>query len=100
MYRAGTPSRTRSVHPVRVYILKVYLFFLSFFSSKHTYMAPMAEDRERDEAFLRAWTLPEEDRGKYTSQPWNGEYRWFRSPNIVCLEQYRRTLRAPKVQSP
>jgi len=41
-------------------------------------------------AFLRELTIPEEDRAKYTSQPWTGEYRWFRSPNVVCLEQYRR----------
>jgi hypothetical protein len=49
----------------------------------------MGESRERDEAFLREWTIPEEDRAKYTSQPWAGEYRWFRSPNIVCLEHYQ-----------
>jgi hypothetical protein len=41
-------------------------------------------------AFLRELTIPEEDRAKYTSLPWTGEYRWFRSPNVVCLEQYRR----------
>jgi hypothetical protein len=43
-----------------------------------------------DEAFLRQWTIPEEDRSKYTTQPWAGEYRWFRAPNVVCIEQYRR----------
>jgi hypothetical protein len=42
-----------------------------------------------DEAFLREWTIPEEDRAKFTVEPWNGEFRWFRSPNIVCLEHYR-----------
>lgn len=40
--------------------------------------------------FLREWTIPEEDRGKYTSQPWAGEFRWFRAPNVICLEKYRR----------
>jgi hypothetical protein len=59
----------------------------------------MDEDRQWNEAFLKAWTIPEEDRAKYTSQPWDGEYRWFRSPNIVCLEQYRRRLRASQAQS-
>jgi hypothetical protein len=43
-----------------------------------------------DETFLRQWTIPEGDRSKYTTQAWAGEYRWFRSPNIVCIEQYRR----------
>jgi hypothetical protein len=60
----------------------------------------MGEDREQDEAFLKAWTIPEEDRAKYTSQPWTGEYRWFRSPNVVCLEQYRRRPRARSAHSP
>jgi hypothetical protein len=47
---------------------------------------------KQDEAFLREWTIPEEDRAKYTSQPWSGEFRWFRSPNVVCLEHYRKAL--------
>jgi hypothetical protein len=45
------------------------------------------------EAFLRKWTIPEEDRARYTSAKWAGEYRWFRSPNIVCLEHYRQRKR-------
>ena len=48
-------------------------------------------DGQKDrEMFLREWTIPEEDRAKFTTQPWAGEYRWFRSPNVVCLERYRR----------
>jgi hypothetical protein len=46
--------------------------------------------RQKDDAFLREWSIPEEDRHKYTSRPWAGEFRRFRSPNIICLEQYRR----------
>ncbi len=45
-------------------------------------------DRERE--LLRQCTIPEEDRTKYTSAKWSGEYRWFRSPNVVCLEKARR----------
>jgi hypothetical protein len=40
-----------------------------------------------DEAFMRAWTIPEEDRPKYTTQAWSGEYRWFRSANMIPIEQ-------------
>jgi hypothetical protein len=40
--------------------------------------------------FARQLTLPEEDRAKHTSAPWQGGYRWFRSPNVICLEKYRR----------
>jgi hypothetical protein len=49
-----------------------------------------AQKRDDGDAFLREWTIPEEDRAKYTTQPWAGEFRWFRSPNVICLEQYRR----------
>jgi hypothetical protein len=49
-----------------------------------------AVDRESDEAFLRSVVFPEEDRPFLTSVPWRGEYRWFRSANVVCLERYRR----------
>jgi hypothetical protein len=47
------------------------------------------QKRHDSDAFLREWTIPEEDRAKYTTQPWAGEFRWFRSPNVICLEQYR-----------
>jgi hypothetical protein len=39
---------------------------------------------------LRDWTFPEEDRALYTTTPWRGEFRWFKSPNVVPLEQWRR----------
>ena len=42
------------------------------------------------EGFLQNYTCPEEDRHLFTSVPWGGGYRWFRSPNILPLEQYRR----------
>jgi len=45
---------------------------------------------EEGEQFWQQITFPEEDRHLHTSKPWDGGYRWFRSPNVVCLEQYRR----------
>jgi hypothetical protein len=50
---------------------------------------------EEDKAFFRQLVIPEEDRFKYMSRPWAGEYRWFRSPNVVCLEHYRRRPATP-----
>lgn len=44
---------------------------------------------EEEHAFARQLLLPEEDRLKYTSAKWEGGYRWFRSPNVVCLEKVR-----------
>jgi hypothetical protein len=55
----------------------------------------MSED---DEAFMRNLVIPEEDRFKYISKPWAGEYRWFRSPNVVCLEHYRNRQRSADLQ--
>jgi hypothetical protein len=45
-----------------------------------------------DEAFLRRFTVPEEDRALFTSAKWTetGGYRWFRSANVVCIEHYRK----------
>jgi len=46
-----------------------------------------------DEAFLRQLVLPEEDRRVPTGwshSPGYYGYRWFRSPNVVCLEHYCR----------
>jgi hypothetical protein len=51
-----------------------------------------------DDAFarltLRDLTFAEEDRALYTSEPWSGGFRWFRSRNVVCLEQWRVQKRA------
>jgi hypothetical protein len=45
------------------------------------------------EAFLRSWAgFAEEDRWRWTSAPWRGEYRYFRSPNVIPLEKYRRLV--------
>jgi hypothetical protein len=51
--------------------------------------------RQDDETFWREWTWPEEDRHLYTSELWRGEWRWFRSPNVICLETWRRKQRPP-----
>lgn len=40
-------------------------------------------------AFLRQFVVPEEERHQFTSMKWSGEYRWFRSQNVVCLEKAR-----------
>lgn len=52
---------------------------------------------DEDHDLLRQLIIPEEDRAKYTLAKWFGEYRWFRSPNVVCLEKARR-LKAATVQ--
>jgi len=53
-------------------------------------MAPRQAEEAEDEDFMRSLTRCEEDRRKlYPGVVWNGGYRWFRSDNIVCLEQAR-----------
>ena len=49
---------------------------------------------------LRQWTFPEEDRRLYTTQPWKGGYRWFRSSNVVPIEQARQKLAQGKPPAP
>ena len=56
-------------------------------------------DADRDEdSILRELTFPEEDRRLYTTATWRGEYRWFRSPNIIPLERYRKQF-CPKAEA-
>ena len=42
---------------------------------------------ERNEAFFRRMTLPQEEGERLTQ--WVGSFRWFRSPNVVAIEHYR-----------
>lgn len=53
----------------------------------------VSSSEDKREAFLRTITPPEEDRRRYTTASWSGGYRWFRSGNVVPLEQYRRHRR-------
>ena len=46
---------------------------------------------QEDETAFRALVFPEEDRSRFTSAPWDGGYRWFRSANVVPFERYRRS---------
>jgi len=48
------------------------------------------EAYDREHAFARSVLLPEEDRAKLTAARWEGGYRWFRTPNVVCLEKARK----------
>jgi hypothetical protein len=47
-----------------------------------------------DEDWRRQWTVPEEDLPFcITSKRKPDELRWFRSPNVIPIEQYRRRKR-------
>jgi hypothetical protein len=43
-----------------------------------------------EETFARHLVEPEEDQRRTSAQPWRGGFRWFRSPNVVCIEKERR----------
>ena len=42
-----------------------------------------------EEAFMRSLIRPEDRRRLYPTVPWQGGFRWFRSPNVVPIERYR-----------
>jgi hypothetical protein len=44
---------------------------------------------EDEDTFWRKLVLPQEERMRL-GIPWRGGYRWFRSPNIIPIEQWRR----------
>jgi hypothetical protein len=55
-----------------------------------------ADQDAEDEAFLRKVIFPEEDRHLFTTTPWRGGYRWFRSANVIPIEQWRSKTDQPK----
>jgi hypothetical protein len=54
-----------------------------------------SQEDDEDEALLRKVIFCEEDRRALTSAPWTGGYRWFRSPNIVPIEKWRKRQHKP-----
>jgi hypothetical protein len=54
-----------------------------------TQIEPLSEEKEG--SFWRRLVLPEEDKRQLGLPLWDGiGYRWFRSPNVVPIEQWRR----------
>src|SRR5262245_13598943 len=83
-----TPPGPKVACPVHV----LFSFLLTLFldtdcSGLEEPMATRTPIREIDgNEFLRQWTIPEEDRRRYIAQPWRGEFRWFRSENVIPIE--------------
>ena len=47
---------------------------------------------DTDEAFLRQLVLPEEDRLRlHPTVRGTGGFRWFRSPNVIPIERWKRS---------
>jgi hypothetical protein len=54
------------------------------------------DDEEDDDRLLQRLILCEEDRRRlFPTTTWAGGYRWFKSPNIIDLEVYRRSAPSP-----
>jgi len=69
----------------------VFPVLKEYAGSKLMVMAMDPARHDEDEvAWWRTFVFPEEDRPLFTTAKWDGGYRWFRAPNVVCLEQYRR----------
>jgi hypothetical protein len=49
----------------------------------------LARNPDYDEEFIRTYTVPVED-WHWTTRMKGAGLRWFRSPNIVPIEKYRR----------
>ena len=50
----------------------------------------LIEQEEAEGAWRRQYVLSEEDKTQFTTEATVGFYRWFRSPNVVCIETARR----------
>jgi hypothetical protein len=69
--------------------------FSLLFSLILQYMNPMLvrgpNYEEEDELFWKQLVPCEEDRPRFTTPKQGGAFRWFRAPNVVPIEKYRRT---------
>ena len=61
-------------------------------------MVPVKDSKPNDDEFFRALIFPEEDRALFTTAQWNGGHRWFRSPNVVCIEKYSRPTQSNSIR--
>jgi hypothetical protein len=66
------------------------LFLVDIYIPERTTALTAESKAKTDDEFWQKLSWPEEDRYKFTSAPWDGGRRWFRSENVVCLEMYRR----------
>jgi hypothetical protein len=55
-----------------------------------TSLAELLERYDAEHDLLRELVLAEEDRARFTSSKSSDQYRWFRSPNIVCIKKARK----------
>ena len=53
---------------------------------------PQEDEYEDRDTFWRKLVLPQEERMRLGIH-WHGGYRWFRSPNVIPIEQWRRKKR-------
>jgi hypothetical protein len=53
-------------------------------------------DDDDADAFMRGLIPCEEDRAHLGFPRWEGGFRWFKAPNVVCLEQARRRRQQAK----
>jgi hypothetical protein len=59
----------------------------------------MSAAPKQDDLYRRL-TMPEEDRRAHPKAPsWAGGYRWFRSANIVDLQQYRSPAEKERIRT-
>jgi hypothetical protein len=64
--------------------------------TEFTLMETAHREDDEDMAVLRLCMRSEEDLREYRRRvPWKGEFRYFRSDNVVCIEHHRRPTAPP-----
>jgi hypothetical protein len=71
-------------------LLIIFLVFLVYIDREAPKPVLTRRYNLQDETFLRRVVFPEEDRHLFTTAPWRGEFRWFRSANVTPIEHWRR----------
>jgi hypothetical protein len=55
---------------------------------------------DEDDVWLRQFVLSEEDRRRrHPATRWVGGYRWFKTPNVICLDRYRSPVEMARIHN-
>jgi hypothetical protein len=53
-----------------------------------------------EQHFFETMIFAEEDRHLFTRERWTRGFRWYKAPNVVCLEHYRPFPSLPQTSRP
>ena len=81
-------------------VLYSYSLILLFFNSNGVTLEMSPAPKPTPNILCQKLVMPEEDRRAHpTASSWDGGFRWFRSANVVDLQQYRSPAEKERIRA-